>query len=240
MKIRTIHPMATLLCLMTMSVAPACGEDDSGTVEANGSSGGVTTSTGTSSTTASSSTAASADAASSTSDDAPSSSGADPSSSGATSDASSTGASIDVGEYLLASLQVTDFEGFQSNYGAAVFPLITAAGGEVLVATPDVDLLEGDYSQNWTVVVRFPDAAAASAWYDSRDYQALIEERHATTDTDTSFLLFAPEFDPSTNTTPDPDAHYLLASLTVEDSDAFQTNYAAGVFALARLEQRRG
>lgn len=204
--------------LLASSLAFGCGNDDAGAAEADGSSSAEAPAT-------TGETPSSSSATTSTTDAADSSTSADDGS-------SSTGEPVDLGEYLLASLQVADFEAFQADYGAAVFPMLIENGGEVLVATPEVDLLEGEYPQNWTVVVRFPDAAAATGWYESDEYQALIPARHATTDVDASRLLFAPEFAPGAGTEPAPNAHYLLASLMVEDFDAFQTNYGAGVFPL--------
>ena len=49
---------------------------------------------------------------------------------------SSSGEPLDHGEYLLASVQITDFDAFQADYGAAVVPMVIENGGEVLVATP--------------------------------------------------------------------------------------------------------
>ena len=70
------------------------------------------------------------------------------------------------------------------------------ASGEILVATPEVDVLEGGYIHNWTVVVRFPSEEAARSWYDSPEYQAVIPNRHAESDTETAIMLLAPQFQP--------------------------------------------
>ena len=53
-------------------------------------------------------------------------------------------------------------------------PLVVAAyGGEYVVRTADVTPLEGDWSHNRVVVLRFPDVKAAQAWYNSPDYAGL-------------------------------------------------------------------
>lgn len=96
--------------------------------------------------------------------------------------------------YLLATLRIMDLDAYVSDYGLPVLPMLEAAGGEILVGTPEVDVLEGDYRANWTVVVRFPSQAAAQGWYVSQEYQALIPVRQRLTDTAVSTLVLAPQF----------------------------------------------
>ncbi len=96
--------------------------------------------------------------------------------------------------YLLASLQVSDLDAYLNDYGFPVMPILLGAGGEVLVATRQVAVLEGDYAANWSVVVRFPDQAAADGWYMSPEYQAMIPVRQGLTDPDASTLVIAPQF----------------------------------------------
>lgn len=81
-------------------------------------------------------------------------------------------------------------------YGSIAIPAIIAAGGEILVATPTVNILEGDFVHNWTVVVRFPSDDAAHIWYDSPEYQAVIPNRLALTNTDTAIMLLTDQFQP--------------------------------------------
>ena len=63
-------------------------------------------------------------------------------------------------------------------YLAAVGPVLQAHDAEILVADRDSALLEGSSGQV-TVVLRFATKAAASAWYESSEYQAI---RHLRTD----------------------------------------------------------
>ena len=96
--------------------------------------------------------------------------------------------------YLLAMLDVPDLAVYMAEYGAPVMPMLMAAGGEVLVGTPQVEVLEGDFASTWTVVVRFPSAEAAKGWYLSPKYHAMIPVRHGLTDTERSVMLIAPAF----------------------------------------------
>lgn len=96
--------------------------------------------------------------------------------------------------YLIASMQVNDFDAYMGDYGATAIPLILEAGGEILVGAPEVNVLEGDYPQNWTVVVKFPSEAAAMSWYDNPAYKDVIPARVAVSDGDLSSMLIAPQF----------------------------------------------
>lgn len=97
--------------------------------------------------------------------------------------------------YLLANLSIGDFEEYMAQYGAPVTPQLLAAGAEIIVATPQVDVLEGSYTPNWSVVVRFPDKDAAMEWYNSDEYQVLIPVRKELTDEAASTMVLAPQFE---------------------------------------------
>ena len=96
--------------------------------------------------------------------------------------------------YLVAQLNITDLQTYMQDYGMPVFPQLIAAGGEVLVATPEATVLEGATVATWSVVVRFPDMDALNGWYSSEEYQAVAPRRRALTGGDQSFLLAAPQF----------------------------------------------
>ena len=95
--------------------------------------------------------------------------------------------------YLIAQIAVDDFETYMATYGQAALPPIVAAQGKVLVGTPTVNLLEGEWDGNWTVVVEFPSQEAAlDSWYNNPDYQAAIPMRLAVTSVNN--LVLAPGF----------------------------------------------
>ncbi len=96
--------------------------------------------------------------------------------------------------YLVAQLNITDLQTYMQEYGMPVFPQLIAAGGEVLVATPEAQVLEGSTDATWSVVVRFPDMDALNGWYSSNEYQAVAPKRRELTGGTQSFLLAAPEF----------------------------------------------
>ncbi|MEM9840509.1 MAG: DUF1330 domain-containing protein [Pseudomonadota bacterium] len=96
--------------------------------------------------------------------------------------------------YLLANLSVENLETYLNDYGFPVTPMLLAAGAEILVATPQVETLEGDYTPNWSVVVRFPSQEAAMGWYNSEEYQAMIPVRQGMTNVEESTMVLAPQF----------------------------------------------
>lgn len=96
--------------------------------------------------------------------------------------------------YLLANLEVENFEAYMNDYANPLGPILSEAGGEILVVTHEVTQLKGNYVSNLTVVVRFSNAEAANAFYASDAYAALRPARHANTDTTVSALVLAQEF----------------------------------------------
>jgi uncharacterized protein (DUF1330 family) len=82
--------------------------------------------------------------------------------------------------YVVVMMEVTDPERYQS-YLPGAGAAVRAHGGELLAADQAVEVLEGP-APPATVILRFPDKAAAEAWYRSPDYQEVIHLRHESTD----------------------------------------------------------
>ncbi len=91
--------------------------------------------------------------------------------------------------YLIANYNITNREGYQS-YIAVVAPTIAAHGGEILVAGDGSEAVEGKPG-TVTVVLKFASKEALRGWYDSPEYQKIIDRR---TDNTEGFLLFAETF----------------------------------------------
>jgi uncharacterized protein (DUF1330 family) len=79
--------------------------------------------------------------------------------------------------YFVANYTITNQAGYQQ-YLAAVGPSLQAHGAEAIVVDRDSEVLEGSAGQV-TVVLRFATKAAADAWYQSPEYQAI---KHLRTD----------------------------------------------------------
>lgn len=78
--------------------------------------------------------------------------------------------------YLIAAIDVADAEGYE-RYRAQVPAIVAAAGGRYLVRGGELDVLEGAWPGARTVVMAFPDRAAAQGFYRSEAYQAILPHR---------------------------------------------------------------
>lgn len=91
--------------------------------------------------------------------------------------------------YLIANYRITNEAGY-GQYIAAVGPTILAHQGEILVAGPGSEAIEGEPGEV-TVVLKFPSKEALRGWYDSPEYQAIL---HLRTDNTEGGLVFAEQF----------------------------------------------
>jgi uncharacterized protein (DUF1330 family) len=78
--------------------------------------------------------------------------------------------------YFIANIEVQDAEAFE-RYRAAVPAVIAAHGGRYIVRGGALQALEGDLALKRLVILEFPDAAAARAFYDSPEYKPLLDLR---------------------------------------------------------------
>lgn len=78
--------------------------------------------------------------------------------------------------YILANVEVTDPEGYE-RYRSQTADIIARHGGRFLVRGGAVETLEGPARLKRVVVLEFPSLAAARAFYDSADYQAVLPHR---------------------------------------------------------------
>ena len=91
--------------------------------------------------------------------------------------------------YLIANYNITNEDGYQQ-YIATVGPTIAPHGGEILVAGPGSEAVEGEPGAI-TVILKFPSKDAVHAWYDSPEYQEIVHHR---TDNTEGTVVFADEF----------------------------------------------
>jgi uncharacterized protein (DUF1330 family) len=75
--------------------------------------------------------------------------------------------------YLIARLEVKDHAEYMERYGLPTIAVLRKFSAEVLAASPAPMLLEGTWSSNWTVILRFPSLAIAEEFYRSADYEPL-------------------------------------------------------------------
>jgi uncharacterized protein (DUF1330 family) len=95
-----------------------------------------------------------------------------------------------VAGYLIANIEVTDPPAFEE-YRRQVAPVVARFGGRYLIRGGDLRHLEGNLPVRRLVVLEFPTVEAAQRFYDSPEYQPLLQIRLASTRSD---VLLAPGY----------------------------------------------
>jgi len=85
--------------------------------------------------------------------------------------------------YMIIGIDVHDAAGF-GPYAELVPPILAKYGGEVIVANDAFDVLEGNYSRQRAVILKFPSMEKAQAFYDSEEYAPMITLRESVSDGD--------------------------------------------------------
>lgn len=80
--------------------------------------------------------------------------------------------------YIVATITIHDRERY-ARYGEGFMAIFSRHAGQLLAVDEAPEVLEGDWPFTRTVLVSFPDAGAARAWYASAEYQALAQHRFA-------------------------------------------------------------
>ncbi|HYY99011.1 MAG TPA: DUF1330 domain-containing protein [Pyrinomonadaceae bacterium] len=84
--------------------------------------------------------------------------------------------------YIVVEVEVRDRERYE-DYKRLVPPTLAEYGGRFLVRGGAAETLEGDWSPARIVVLEFPDAARARAWWASDAYAPAKRLRQQTADT---------------------------------------------------------
>lgn len=83
--------------------------------------------------------------------------------------------------YLIGQIQIHDQEEY-AKYTDGIFPQIEQFNFEVLVADDDAQVVEGEWKTCRTVVLKFENRQELDRWYNSPEYQGIIQHRiNATT-----------------------------------------------------------
>ena len=84
--------------------------------------------------------------------------------------------------YVVVTIKrVKDLEAFRE-YAAKVAPIIRDFGGKYVAVDKAPDVRDGEWPFVRTVIVAYPNIAAAKSWYDSPEYQAIIPIRQRAID----------------------------------------------------------
>lgn len=99
--------------------------------------------------------------------------------------------------YMIIAAKVHDREKFVAGYGAAAAALIGKFGGEYLLRGRGAERLEGDFGEGASVVIsKWPDRAAARAFWNSPEYAEVKRLREGLADVQV-ILVDGPELVPA-------------------------------------------
>ena len=80
--------------------------------------------------------------------------------------------------YAIATITIHDLPRY-APYGAGFMDIFNRFGGKLLSVDEAPEVLEGEWPHTRTVLIEFPTREAMTAWWQSPDYRALAEHRHA-------------------------------------------------------------
>jgi uncharacterized protein (DUF1330 family) len=89
--------------------------------------------------------------------------------------------------YLVAQLKINDRKEFDE-YRAGVHGTIDKHKGEIIISNESFEIMEGEWPYTKTVVIRFPSMDAAKRWYESPEYQKVVQHRFRAADTNLIFI----------------------------------------------------
>ncbi len=79
--------------------------------------------------------------------------------------------------YLIFTHKVTDADTLNNNYLPKAVETLGPYAPEILVVDENVDVIEGDSGHTRCVVLKFKDRDEAKRWYNSPEYQAVVNLR---------------------------------------------------------------
>ena len=80
--------------------------------------------------------------------------------------------------YVIADITIHDRDGYRT-YEAGFMEILKAHHGRALAADDQPRVVEGEWDRTRAVILSFADEAAFDAWYQSSEYQALMQHRVA-------------------------------------------------------------
>lgn len=86
-----------------------------------------------------------------------------------------------MGSYFVAQINIHDQVAY-NRYLEGFDAIFAQYNGEVLAVDDHVQVLEGSWPYQRTVIIKFPDQAALLRWYKSDAYQKLARIRHGAAD----------------------------------------------------------
>jgi uncharacterized protein (DUF1330 family) len=97
--------------------------------------------------------------------------------------------------YMVGIIDVKDFQTYAEQYGMPVGAMFAEVGAEIIAASDQAEVLEGQWRGNWSVIVKVPSAEIARDLYDSEKYAPFKKARKEQLANETT-LVIVPGFDP--------------------------------------------
>ncbi len=85
--------------------------------------------------------------------------------------------------YIVAAVTINDLDTYRQ-YQAGFRAILERYLGELVAISGDPTILEGEWSATLTVLLRFASREQALEWYNSGEYQELVQIRHASSTAD--------------------------------------------------------
>jgi uncharacterized protein (DUF1330 family) len=98
--------------------------------------------------------------------------------------------------YMIGIIDVKDFQSYGEQYGMPVGAMFAEVGAEIIAASDQAEVLEGEWRGNWSVIVKVPSAEIARDLYNSEKYAPFKKARQEQLANDTT-LVIVPGFDPA-------------------------------------------
>jgi uncharacterized protein (DUF1330 family) len=97
--------------------------------------------------------------------------------------------------YMIVTARIADRDAFISGYGAAAAALVEKFGGRYVLRGPGAELLEGSFGDGASMVIsKWPDKAAAHAFWNSPEYAEAKKLREGIADCQV-LLIEAPKIE---------------------------------------------
>ena len=74
--------------------------------------------------------------------------------------------------FVIANIDVKDPEAYKEYVGKVV-PTVQKFGGEYIIRAGEYKIVEGEWQNPRTVVIKFPNYEKALEWYDSEEYKPI-------------------------------------------------------------------
>lgn len=78
--------------------------------------------------------------------------------------------------YFVAQIQINNFDEYQ-NYLNGVDEVFSKFNGKYLAVDGNPKVLEGNWSYSRVVIIEFPNETELKRWYESPEYQKLVQHR---------------------------------------------------------------